>query len=749
MRINKYLNTNVFAILLSACLFLAGSVQAQRKMENLGRGVVAARTSGSQVYVGWRLLATDPEGVTFNVYRNNVKITPSPVAVTNLVDNTRENNTKYAVHAVIDGVEQKAPAAVSTWSNPYLTIPLQVPAGGTTPPYSFKVINASGDVVDDQQHPNGQSYTYSPNDASVGDLDGDGEYEIVVKWYPSNARDNSQGGFTGNTYLDAYKMDGTHMWRIDLGKNIRSGAHYTQFIVYDLDSDGKAEIAVKTAPNTKDGTGNYLSMGPAANDDDEADYRTGGGWPGFITSGPEYLTIFNGETGAEMATTEYVPDRAPADGWGNTRDNTNRVDRFLAGVGYFDGVNPSLLMARGYYGRSVLVAWDWRNGALTERWKFDTNDAGNEAYAGQGYHSLSIADLDGDGKDEVFYGSMAVDHNGARLWNTGLGHGDAMHVTDLDPDRPGLESWTSHECEPCYRGQGLRFRDAATGEELWGVETTGDIGRAMAADIDPAHDGYEMWGSAGGLYNTKGDLISTKKPGAMNFGIWWDADLQRELFDGSGSNRHGTIFKWNPSTEAQTPILEGSRFNAVTNNGSKATPALTGDILGDWREEVILRTQDNRNLIIFSPVFESPYSLYTLMHDPMYRVAVAWQNVAYNQPPYPSYYLGTGMDTENPPRTEIAAVGEGPALVDPPLPTGVKKDGAESSINIFPNPSGGLFFIKAEGAFKYSIYDQLGKVLESGTGTGAKGTGAGLSAGIYILKVETKSENKTSWIIKQ
>ena len=710
MRLKIYLRTIVYAFLLLAGMLLSDFAYGQRKMENLGRGVVAARTSGSDVFIGWRLLATDPEGVKFNVYRDDELITPEPIAATNFIDKAQSNG-KYAVHAVVNGEVQQAPAPVDVWAKPYLTIPLQVPEGGTTP--------------------DGVNYTYSPNDASVGDLDGDGEYEIILKWDPSNSKDNSQDGYTGNVYIDAYKMDGTHLWRIDLGRNIRAGAHYTQFIVYDLDSDGKAEVAFKTADGTIDGEGTVIG-------DANADFRNGSG---RILSGPEYLTVFSGETGAALATTNYIPARGNVGSWGDNYGN--RVDRFLAGVGYFDGERPSLVMARGYYTRSVIVAWDWRNGELTERWVFDTNDSGNAAYAGQGYHSLSIADLDEDGKDEVFYGSMAVDDNGTGLWNTGLGHGDAHHVTDLDPTRPGLESWTAHESPSQYQGNGLWFRDAKTGEKLWGVETTGDIGRNMAADIDPAHFGYEMWGARGGLYNTKGEEISPERPGSMSFGVWWDGDLLRELM---GSSK---IEKWNTSTKSLSTLLDIGVFNGATNNGTKANPSLSADILGDWREEVLVRSADNESLILFSPVFPTQHSLYTLMHDPMYRVAIAWQNVGYNQPPYPSYYIGAGMDTENPPKSEIAAVGEGPALFDAPVRTSISGDKVGSSIRIYPNPSTGHFNVEVQGTFSYTICDQLGKVLESGSGINEMYVGKKLAPGMYILKIETKKESRVSWIIKK
>ena len=516
----------------------------------------------------------------------------------------------YVVKAFVNGREADISEAIGAWDR-YLKVPLHQPNGGTSP--------------------DGTSYTYRPNDVSVGDLDGDGSYEIVLKWDPSNSKDNSQEGYTGNVFIDAYKLDGTFLWRIDLGKNIRAGAHYTQFIVYDLDSDGKAEIAFKTADGTVDGTGKVIG-------DKNADYRNSSG---KITEGPEFLTIFNGETGAAMATTAYVPGRGNVADWGDTK--ANRSDRFLAGLGYFDGVHPSLLMARGYYTRSVLVAWDWRNGKLTQRWLFDSDTPGNEDYAGQGNHQLTIADVDSDGKDEVIYGSMAVDDDGSGLYSTGLGHGDAMHVTDMDPDRPGMEIWTCNEKPDRYQGNGLWYRDAGTGEKLWGVPATEDIGRALAADIDPRYKGYEMWGSTGGLYKNNGEQISRKRP-SINFAIWWDGDLQRELLDGT------RVDKWDYKNFALKNLLSVDSI-ASRNNGTKANPCLSADILGDWREEIIWRHTNNRELLIFTTSIPTSYRYYTLMHDPQYRVSVAWQNVAYNQPPHTSFYLGEGMDA--PPKPAI------------------------------------------------------------------------------------------------
>jgi rhamnogalacturonan endolyase len=615
-------------LLLMAWLTLAVPAQAQRYLEKLNRGVVAVRTSASQVYVGWRLFGTDPAGIAFNVYRDGVKANAAPITgATNFVDNAGTNAT-YSVRPVLNGVEQAGSATATVWAQQFKSIPLQIPAGGTTPA--------------------GEAYTYSANDSSPADLDGDGEYEIVVKWDPSNSKDNSQSGYTGNVFIDAYKLDGTRLWRIDLGRNIRAGAHYTQLMAYDLDSDGKAEVAVKTADGTVDGRG--VVIGNAA-----ADYRNSAG---YVLSGPEFLTVFNGQTGAAMATTAYLPARGTVSSWGDTYGN--RVDRFISAIAYLDGQRPSLVMGRGYYTRLVRVAWDWRNGALTNRWIFDSNTAGNGAYASMGNHQLTVGDVDGDGRDEVCNGASAIDDNGRGLYANGLGHGDALHMTDMDPSRPGQEVWQCHE-EPAKYGQyGLEFRDARTGQPLWGVPGGGaDVGRAMAADVDPRYPGYEVWGSVGGLYTCKGVQIGTSKP-TVNFGLWWDGDLQRELLDAAYNTTSGAstvrLEKWLPPTGTATngsltrlltpSLLENG--DGQTNNTTKANPCISADLFGDWREEFILRSRDNSKLLVYTTVNPTATRLPTLMHDAQYRTQVALENSAYNQPPNPSFYLGEGMATPPP-----------------------------------------------------------------------------------------------------
>jgi rhamnogalacturonan endolyase len=600
-------------------------------MENLGRGVVAVRSTTTEVFISWRVLGTDPPDTAYNLYRstgggapallNGTPVTGATYFVDSGADLTQTN--AYFVRPIVFGLEQSPSASFTLPANApvrqYLRIPLQVPQGGVTPA--------------------GEAYTYSPNDCSVGDLDGDGEYEIILKWDPSNSKDNSQSGYTGNVYLDAYKLDGTRLWRIDLGRNIRAGAHYTQFQVYDLDGDGKAEVACRTADGTVDGVGVVIG-------DANADYRNSAG---YVLDGPEFLTVFNGMTGAAMATASYIVPRGTVSNWGDNYGN--RVDRFLAGIAYLDGQRPSLVMARGYYTRTVLAAWNWRNGAFTNVWTFDTGDTGTPnqyaAWRGQGNHQLSIGDVDGDGRDEIMYGACAIDDDGTGLFSTGLAHGDALHMTDMDPDRPGLEVFQPHESPTNYGANAAEFRDARTGALIFGIQGSGDIGRGLALDVDPRYRGYEMWasGNTGGMYTAqlstpnavlgpRGVQISATKP-SINFGVWWDGDLLRELLDGT------TISKWNWLQGNTTALLSDSGI--ASNNGTKATPALSADIFGDWREEVVWRETGNAALRIYTTTIPTESRIYTLMHDRQYREAIAWQNTAYNQPPHPSFFLGDGM----------------------------------------------------------------------------------------------------------
>ena len=478
-------------------LFILGftNVSAQKWVEKLDRGVVAVRTSVNAVFISWRLLGKEFSNTSFNIYRAGVKLNASPITgATNYTDNT-SLDLPYSVKPVVNGVEGPASAETLAWAKQFKQIPLTPPDAGTTP--------------------DGVAFTYTANDASVADLNGDGQYEIVLKWDPSNSKDNSQTGYTGNVFIDAYSLSGSRLWRIDLGKNIRAGAHYTQFLVYDFDSDGKAEMVCRTADGAKDAVGTIIG-------DSTKDYRNSGG---YVLSGPEFLTVFNGETGKIIDTKEYTPIRGTVASWGDSYGN--RVDRFLAAVAYLDGTNPSMIFGRGYYTRLVRSAWDFKNGKLVQRWIFDSNNTGNSNFAGMGNHQLTVGDPDGDGKDEICNGASAINEDGTAFYSNGLGHGDALHMTDIDPDRPGLEVWQCHEEPARYGKYGLEFRDAKTGQPLWGVPGNGnDIGRALTADIDPRYKGLECWGATGYLYNCKGDSIAPSRP-SYNHAVWWDGDLLR------------------------------------------------------------------------------------------------------------------------------------------------------------------------------------------------------------------------------
>ena len=605
-----------------------GSAQAARQMEWLNRGLVAVKTTNG-VFLSWRVLGTDGNTIGFNLYRDGEKIASfTGSQASNYTDTKGIASSKYSVKAVVGGKEIAADAAVSVWSNQYLTVNLDRPNGGS-------------------------DHTYSPNDIAVGDVDGDGEFELILKWDPSNSKDNSQKGKTGNVIIDCYKINGKKLWRIDLGVNIRAGAHYTQMLVGDYDSDGKAEVAVKTAPGTKDGSGNYLSLGSAKGADHSKDYRNSNG---YILSGPEWLTIFNGETGKEMATVDYNPGRGTVKSWGDSYGN--RVDRFLATNAYLDGKKPSMVFQRGYYTRMAITAYDWDGKTLSQRWYYNAATSGQECY-GQGNHNISAGDVDGDGFDEIIEGSCAVDHDGKFMYRTGKGHGDAMHLSDLDPDNPGLEIWQVHEEKP----YGYDLHDARTGKLLFSETSSGDNGRGVAGDVDSLNRGHELWSAANwNTYTVKGKIWKADKRPAYNFRIYWDGDLLDELLDNT------TISKWDHAKQQSNTLFQ---MQGNSCNTTKATPNFSGDILGDWREEVILHDGASK-LYIYTTTIPTEHRMYTLAHDPIYRLGMSWQNTAYNQPPHLGFWLYGNKDKF--PTPDITLVGD-----HTPKPATIIKQGAGSS----------------------------------------------------------------------
>ena len=630
-------------------------------IEKLDRGVVAVRQADGNIFISWRILRSDTKGQPFDVYRNGQKLNPQPLTQGGsfFIDKQPLAGTATYEVTTTDGSSGRYtydPAkAPSGRGGSYISIPLQHPESGTSP--------------------DGRPFTYSANDASVADVDGDGQYEIILKWDPSNAHDNAHDGFTGSTLFDCYRLDGQLLWRIDMGRNIRSGAHYVPFIVYDFDGDGCAEFVVKTADGTRDALGHIVGDSTAdwrhgvqeaqqkANQEQEgvsdnqsfgrreewARYNKGRRpMTGRILTGPEYISVFDGLTGRLLDTKDYIPERGILSAWGD--EYANRSDRMLAALGYFghekDGRQlPSVVFCRGYYTRTVLAAWDWDGRELKQHWVFDTNKPEWNSYAGQGNHNLRVADVDGDGLDEITYGSMAVDNDGQGLYNTGFGHGDAIHLMAFDPQSDRLQVWDCHE----NRRDGSDFRDACTGEVLFQIPSKSDVGRAMAADIDPTNPGVEMWSSdSHGVRNLKGEVVGQTNDAddpqhqnllvmngrhlSINFGIWWDGDLLRELLDRQTVSK----YDWEKRQVVDVQRFEGAQFN----NGTKSNPCLQADILGDWREEVITRDRESTELRIYTTTIPTDYRINCLMQDIPYRLSVAYQNVGYNQPPEPGYYIG-------------------------------------------------------------------------------------------------------------
>ena len=455
--------------------------QSGMQVEALTRGLIAANT-GNGMFISWRYLATDGKNVTYKLYKNGTLLKEFGANdATNYQDNGGKTTDTYSVETFLNGakLDTSAVEAVlgsknSGQSGAYLDIPLDVPAARTMP--------------------DGSTCTYSPNDASIGDVDGDGEYEIILKWDPSNSKDNSQDGYTGNVLIDCYKLDGKKLWRVDLGVNIRAGAHYTQFMVYDYDGDGKAEMVCKTSDGTVDGTGKAIGNA-------NADYRSN---VGRILTGNEYLTLFDGQTGAALDTVDYKPGRGTVANWGDGYGN--RCDRFLAATAYLDGQHPSVLMGRGYYTRMAVTAYDVVNKKLVERWAFDTGHNASVAGYGDGNHNCMPADVDGDGKQELVMGSAVIDDDGKLLYTSGLSHGDALHVGDFDPSNPGVEIFMCHEEKDA--GYGISLRDGKTGKMLFREKGNGDTGRCMADNLIAGNNSAEIVGSHNAVvYDTSGNKV--------------------------------------------------------------------------------------------------------------------------------------------------------------------------------------------------------------------------------------------------
>ena len=631
------------------------STTEKRVMEKLDRGTVAVKTNDG-VYLSWRLLGTESlTNQAFDIYRDSEKIyTTGEHDATCYTDSKGTADNKYTVVPKGEAIDKTE--AVDVWTTnttykgrsvAYKDIAFKVPDGGKTP--------------------KDEEYTYTANDMSVGDLDGDGEYEYIVKWDPSNSKDNSVKGYTGNVYLDAYELDGTLLWRIDLGVNIRAGAHYTQYMVYDFDGDGKSEVILKTAPGSKDGEGNYVSKAGKniTKGDDKKDYRNSSGLLMGKDGGPEYLTVFNGETGAAMQTVDFDPPRSilTSSEWGDSY--ANRSERYLAAVAYLDGVHPSVVMTRGYYTYVYAAAYTWDGTDLKEQWlstNTPTEENGgtgctvkyadgtsknntNKTLYAQGAHSVSVADVDNDGYDEIIFGSAVLDHDGTVLTYDGRGHGDAEHVSDFDNDGK-QEIFMAHEAGKHnddiipYAVDIKRYNG-----DIMLQAAKGDIGRGIMDNVD---DKYALssgnlslfWSvAADGIYNQAGekvgDIPNSHGSNMENFAVYWDGDLGRELLDGN------KLVKYSIKSGAERIYYnsKNSTLPGSINNSTKSNACLTADLFGDWREEIVLRYGDG--VRIYFSTIPTDYRLTTLMHDSQYRCAIAWQNVGYNQPPHTSYYIGS------------------------------------------------------------------------------------------------------------
>ena len=611
--------------------------------EKMGRGVFAFRLDEKRVRVSWRYKSTDPKTLAFNVYRDGKRVNAAPIReVTYFDDDYTGADQKphvYEVRGVRENGREIAYKTSATWR-----LPAKAPIGyfdlELTPPKPGKT-------------PEGGDYTYFPCDTTIGDLDGDGEYELVVIWWPTLAKDNAHWGQTGETWLEGIKLDGTNrsLWKICLGPNIRSGSHYVPIMVADFDGDGSAEIICRTADGTQDGKGRVQNAGAFSRGAKFKDWRIE---DCHVVFAPNYVTVFSGKTGEALATHPYHPSvlddeaaiarkdfNAVKRHW-SARNAGNQAFRFLAAIGYLDGVHPSAIMCRGYYSRTCIAAYDWDGKNLTERWYFSSEDEDHWGYGGQGFHNLRVGDVDFDGRDELLYGHMCVDHNGQGLWTTGYGHGDALHLIQASPETRGLQLWTCHEAGP----YGVSLIDAQSGKTLLRRNGPKDTGSCNALDVDPKTPGVELFsGSHCGIFSAKTyQEYMWPKPrpqinyyGMLRFGIWWMGDLTRSAYSG-GDVIHG----YSTSGRAVWEQWKGTG-EATSNHGSKGAPCLIADLFGDWREELLLRRNDNRAIRIYMTPEPTTYRFHTFLEDPIYRMSIATQNCGYNVPAGPGFYFGPDL----------------------------------------------------------------------------------------------------------
>ena len=603
-------------LLLALIMMSVLTAFSQRKTDALDRGLIAIKTTNG-VYCSWRIMGEEYYDVTYNLYRDGTKVNSEPLSVSNYSDAAGTASSKYTVKAVVRGTEQAASKEATPWAQNYLEI---------TP-----------------KHDNSITSTLVPNDACCADVDGDGVLEILMKFDNQNEISASfpkEGNNGEYTILEVLKMDGTLLWWVNCGPNMGDFQNNEQNIVaYDWDQDGKAEAVMRLEEGSvihmADGT-TYTIGADGQNGTAWTNYRTPktGGVEWFTHYGNEFLVYCEGSTGKPYVVTEF-PLKRLEDGetsleaaWGDGYGH--RSSKFFFGAPYLDGRKPSIFLARGIYTRHKMIAYDVNPATheLTVRWRWNNNTAGSPWY-GQGYHNYAVADVDWDGRDEICFGSMVIDDNGHGLSTTGLGHGDAQHHGDFNPYIHGHEIYACNEDNPDNN-----YRDATTSKIYYRQTSSNDDGRAMMGNFSNLYPGcLGRSGHDTAISSVINNHIPSDITFDVNFRIYWDGDLLEETFNGTGTrNSAGRIYK---PGNGVIETLTGS----LTNNDSKATPCYQGDLFGDWREEVMMRTADNK-IRIYSTTIPTEWRNYTLWHDHQYRNAMVWQMCGYNQPPHASYFLG-------------------------------------------------------------------------------------------------------------
>ena len=696
-----------FILFVFAGLLVSASITASTKGERkmwasiMDKGDASLgdyKTHTGKLLLSWRMLPTDNWDTKFYLYKGGINATYIMREGTKAINATNYQLSTVPSATIVYyllsedfytqlGLE-KAPTSVTGDKRAILkavaldSVVIDSRLYSEKLPYLTIPLKSTEDVCSQTKY-----IKYQTNDCSVGDLDGDGEMEVVVKRllsvYNGNGECISDGTGAGDSdtrarhtiIWDAYKLDGTLLWRVKSGPNIILG-NSSAVTLGDLDGDGCAEFVLKTSEGTVFGDGYEIAD---TDGDNKTDYRDiwpaghyiGDGPKGY--GGPEFFSVVDGKTGKELARANYIArgkeGETPAELAANWEANDWNWDprkskyawklanSFRMGLASFDGEGLQIFLGRGVYGRTIVEGWRYEPtpsgdfaGTLTRMWKFDTMDEGgrdknkdgklNSAYAGQGNHAFNVADLDGDGKDEVMYGSCAFDDDGTGLWTSGLGHGDANHVGRFLPDREGLQVYHCLETGKTM----VALHDAKDGKVIWkkDADSDNDMGRCLVSDIDPSSPGCEFWYYGSNAFSQTGEKDLGYKPSSCNMAIWFDGSLSRQLIneniiDSPSNGRTFTMY----------------RYNESFNNTTKSNPGWYGDFLGDWREEVIVPDQTKlADIKIFSTWYPSDYMLPYLMSDHTYMMQCIHQQVGYNQPNHVGgYFLGTGMDFNEVPLT--------------------------------------------------------------------------------------------------